>query len=205
LTSQALKEWRTGSLLVGKINPDGTSEGSTEKLHLFPSRPSKPLLVEAHKILNPKEAAKFYKVSLPVVLLHTIGHIELTAVDMYWDTLIRFSGDSPVIESENEKEIRKGLEIERKKNALKQVSIWGSEYNLVDKDTGYFQGMEDVQNSSQFWNQMPREYYDDFLRVAYEETTHLELILNRLKELDTDYGIIDCHKNLWEHGIVTRY
>lgn len=60
-----------------------------------PARPVKPRLVEPREIQSPKRTAKAHGLTLSQVLLHNVAHIELTAVDMYWDTLVRFAPSDP--------------------------------------------------------------------------------------------------------------
>lgn len=44
---------------------------------------------------------------------------------------------------------------------------------------------------------MPETYYLDWLEVAWEEARHFEMIRQRLRELDTDYGDLPAHPGLW--------
>ena len=52
-----------------------------------PARPEKPELVPVNKV--PTHAQTGYP--LNSYLLHTLTHIELNAVDLAWDTVVRFS------------------------------------------------------------------------------------------------------------------
>jgi uncharacterized ferritin-like protein (DUF455 family) len=45
---------------------------------------------------------------------------------------------------------------------------------------------------------MPREYYLDWLSVAADEARHFQLLQQRLRELDADYGDHPAHNGLWE-------
>jgi len=45
---------------------------------------------------------------------------------------------------------------------------------------------------------MPRAFYDDWLRVAREETNHFQLLRGRLAELGHDYGDFPVHLGLWQ-------
>ena len=57
---------------------------------------------------------------------------------------------------------------------------------------------------------MPLQYYEDWLRVADEETTHFELLQALLIELGYTYGDFTAHDGLWHmcevtsHDIVAR-
>ncbi len=45
---------------------------------------------------------------------------------------------------------------------------------------------------------MPREFYDDWVRVADEEARHFGLLSRRLQEMGYAYGDFDAHDGLWE-------
>ncbi len=45
---------------------------------------------------------------------------------------------------------------------------------------------------------MPEAYYTDWLRVAYEESQHFELLHTHLKHLGHAYGDFDAHDGLWQ-------
>ncbi len=55
------------------------------------------------------------------------------------------------------------------------------------------------------FREMPCDYYRDWLRVASEEATHFELLVNRLHELNSNYGTLVAHGGLWEMSVVTAY
>jgi len=44
---------------------------------------------------------------------------------------------------------------------------------------------------------MPRQYYDDWVRVAEEEAYHFSLLRERLRDLGYDYGDFAAHNGLW--------
>ncbi|MES9922773.1 MAG: ferritin-like domain-containing protein [Candidatus Thiodiazotropha endolucinida] len=46
--------------------------------------------------------------------------------------------------------------------------------------------------------QMPRAYYDDWIRVAREEVYHFRLLRQRLRAGGADYGDFAGHNGLWE-------
>jgi uncharacterized ferritin-like protein (DUF455 family) len=52
---------------------------------------------------------------------------------------------------------------------------------------------------------LPREYYLDWMRVAGEEARHFNLLLNRLAELEADYGDFTAHNGLWEMAVKTQH
>ena len=49
----------------------------------------------------------------------------------------------------------------------------------------------------------PVEYYNDWLRVAFEEAQHFSMLRNRLQQLGYDYGDFDAHNGLWEMAVKT--
>lgn len=52
---------------------------------------------------------------------------------------------------------------------------------------------------------MPFEYYKDWLQVAYEEVKHFELLTDYLKDLGYEYGDFVAHNSLWELAHNTRH
>lgn len=47
------------------------------------------------------------------------------------------------------------------------------------------------------YRHLPNDYYNDWLKVANEETKHFELLNARLQELNYRYGDFDAHAGLW--------
>ncbi|XPV70315.1 MAG: ferritin-like domain-containing protein [Halarcobacter sp.] len=45
---------------------------------------------------------------------------------------------------------------------------------------------------------LPKEYYNDWLEVANDEVRHFEMIEQLLNELDSSYGSLEVHTNLFE-------
>ncbi len=50
---------------------------------------------------------------------------------------------------------------------------------------------------------LPEEYYYDWLQVAKEECYHFSLVQNYLKEIGYKYGDFDAHNGLWEMALKT--
>jgi uncharacterized ferritin-like protein (DUF455 family) len=48
------------------------------------------------------------------------------------------------------------------------------------------------------FNDMPEPYYIDWLRVAFEESQHFELLHTHLQSLGYQYGDFDAHDGLWQ-------
>ena len=52
---------------------------------------------------------------------------------------------------------------------------------------------------------MPRDYYNDWLKVADEEAQHFVLLRDRLQLLGYDYGDFDAHNGLWDMALRTAH
>jgi len=50
----------------------------------------------------------------------------------------------------------------------------------------------------QRFRDLPRGFYDDWVRVAAEEAMHFGLMRGRLRDLGLDYGSFPAHDGLWE-------
>jgi uncharacterized ferritin-like protein (DUF455 family) len=48
------------------------------------------------------------------------------------------------------------------------------------------------------FNGMPEAYYDDWLRVAFEESQHFDMLHTHLQSLGYQYGDFDAHDGLWQ-------
>jgi uncharacterized ferritin-like protein (DUF455 family) len=48
------------------------------------------------------------------------------------------------------------------------------------------------------FNDMPEAYYDDWLRVAFEESQHFDLLHTHLQSLGYQYGDFNAHDGLWQ-------
>ncbi|XP_075478241.1 uncharacterized protein LOC142519189 [Primulina tabacum] len=76
LSHLAFAKWREKGL------PVGVSDAP-----LAPARPTKPLLVSPKEIPPPKSSG----LPLNAYMLHNLAHVELNAIDLAWDTVVRFS------------------------------------------------------------------------------------------------------------------
>ncbi|MBC8493706.1 MAG: ferritin-like domain-containing protein [Candidatus Thioglobus sp.] len=52
---------------------------------------------------------------------------------------------------------------------------------------------------------MPSQFYQDWIKVAYEEAQHFQLLNNYLIELGYQYGDFDAHNGLWKMTVETDY
>lgn len=50
---------------------------------------------------------------------------------------------------------------------------------------------------------MPKEYYKDWMQVAFEEAQHFTMLRKRLRQLGSDYGEHAAHNGLWEMAMKT--
>lgn len=77
LSHLAYSKWRTQNLPIGVVSqPPHT-----------PARPPKPQLVSPKEIPSPKNS----RLPLNAYMLHNLAHVELNAIDLAWDTVVRFS------------------------------------------------------------------------------------------------------------------
>jgi uncharacterized ferritin-like protein (DUF455 family) len=52
---------------------------------------------------------------------------------------------------------------------------------------------------------LPRDYYTDWLQVAFEEACHFRLLREHLRHLGYDYGAFNAHDGLWEMAVKTAH
>ncbi|KHD06801.2 hypothetical protein PN36_26280 [Candidatus Thiomargarita nelsonii] len=52
---------------------------------------------------------------------------------------------------------------------------------------------------------LPKAFYDDWVKVADEETTHFLLLHEQLQQLDYVYGDLSAHNGLWEMAVKTAH
>lgn len=103
-----------------------------------PGRLDKPLLVEANKVKN----RGFKSIQQRAALIHALAHIELTAVNLSWDSVYRY-------------------------------------------------------------RHLPKDYYDDWIQTAREETQHFYLLRQSLQDMGYDYGDFPAHNELWQMAVTT--
>ncbi|XP_021280727.1 uncharacterized protein LOC110414001 [Herrania umbratica] len=76
LSHLAFSRWRNENLPIGVCQPPSR-----------PARPPKPQLVSPKEIPVPKNS----RLPLNAYMLHNLAHVELNAIDLAWDTVVRFS------------------------------------------------------------------------------------------------------------------
>ncbi|CAN1194715.1 Uncharacterized protein HI_0077 [Linum perenne] len=127
LSHRAFSRWRNEarSLPIGRHTPPE-----------FPARPAQPELVSPKEIPAPRDSG----LPLNAYMLHNLAHVELNAVDLAWDTVVRFAPFAEVL------------------------------------GEGFF---------------------DDFAKVADDESRHFAWCSQRLAELGYKYGDMPAHNLLW--------
>lgn len=111
------------------------SSGKVPSAPVRPGRPDRPELLPPTMVpKRPLKSSRGRK-----ALVHAIAHIELNAIDLALDVVLRFARQN-----------------------------------------------------------MPRSFYDGWMRVAFEEAKHFTLLRGRLREMDADYGDLPAHDGLWE-------
>ncbi|XP_028778209.1 uncharacterized protein LOC114734734 [Neltuma alba] len=78
----AYSRWRRENLPLGQFTPPTR-----------PARPEKPKLVSPKEIPDPKSSG----LPLNAYMLHNLAHVELNAIDLAWDTVVRFSPFSEIL------------------------------------------------------------------------------------------------------------
>ncbi|CEG40006.1 glycosyl transferase group 1 [Plasmopara halstedii] len=83
LTFECQNKWKSGNLSIYS-----ESQWGAHVPPMLPARGHKP------ELLAPKEMPSVRDLqahaSIPVIMLHALAHIELGAIDNYWDTIVRF-------------------------------------------------------------------------------------------------------------------
>ncbi|CAJ1956679.1 unnamed protein product [Sphenostylis stenocarpa] len=82
LSHTAYSMWRCHNLPLGISKPPSR-----------PARPPNPLLVSPKEIPAPKDSG----LPLNAYMLHNLAHVELNAIDLAWDTVVRFSPYSEIL------------------------------------------------------------------------------------------------------------
>ncbi len=129
-TMDLFASWKNGTL--------EWQEGTAPDLNINPGRLDRPTLVPPKAV--PKRG--FGSETQRAALIHALTHIELTAVDLAWDSVYRYRG-------------------------------------------------------------LPREYYDDWIHTAADETRHFLDLRNRLRAMGFDYGDFAAHNGLWQRAVET--
>ena len=139
LTEELAHRWESRSLsLSGSVKRNPPTR---------PGRPERPILLPPADV--PKRPLNSRKGRL--ALIHAIAHIELNAIDLALDIIVRFAREN-----------------------------------------------------------MPRSFFDGWVKVAREEAKHFNLLRGRLEKMNATYGDLPAHDGLWEaagetgHDLVSR-
>ncbi|MCU7834177.1 MAG: ferritin-like domain-containing protein [gamma proteobacterium symbiont of Taylorina sp.] len=130
LSLQITGDWEAGSLEWHDGDPPLQLD--------IPGRLEKPVFVEVKKV----KKRGFKSIQQRAALIHALTHIELTAVNLAWDSIYRY-------------------------------------------------------------RHLPKEYYDDWVKTAKEETHHFYLLRKSLNDMGYDYGDFPVHDELWKMAVTT--
>lgn len=137
LAISCLETWKTGAQDIGVGNPC--------VLHTRPARPERPKL--AHPAHMPKR--KLGSTKGRIALIHSFAHIELNAIDLAFDMIVRFVGTIP---EANRSDFvgdwvlvgaEEGLHFKLLQNRLRQL---GSEYGDLLAHDGLWEAAEQTSN-----------------------------------------------------------
>lgn len=137
LTHQAWREYAAGKISLFAAHRE---DAPVVALPSSPARPAKPELVPAREMPSLKNS----HMSPSAFTLHNLAHVELNAIDLAWDSMVRFA------------HLR-----------------------------------------------LPHVFYEDFVRVADDESRHLGWCLQRLYEVGSRYGDMPAHNLLWDGCIAS--
>jgi len=54
-------------------------------------------------------------------------------------------------------------------------------------------------------NNLPKEFYDDWVKVAEDEARHYSMLNTNIKELGSFYGYLPVHEGLWDSALKTSH
>lgn len=153
-------------------------------------------------------AAEWPHVPMSVHVLHNLAHIELNAIDLAWDTVVRFSARHPTPEAappapQHSPSLprfpsRPPCPARPPSTRLAATAVHSpfstqhSSLRPPDPRTRPPLGAQHLHP------QLPSGFFEDFARVADDESRHLGWCLQRLRELGHDYGDIPAHNRLWD-------
>lgn len=130
-TYKYVEEWQQGRITeIGCATPPD-----------IPKRPAKPDLLAPRDMPRRRLGSEAGRIAL----IHAIAHIELNAIDLAWDIMVRFAHED-----------------------------------------------------------LPKDFYDDWVKVAYDEAVHFELLNDRLADFGLTYGDHPAHNGLWDTAYKTR-
>ena len=155
-----------------------------------PARPELPRVVGGRWTPSPKEAERDLGVGPAAFCLHSLAHIELNAVDLAWDSAVRWgvvgasSGRGAFASASTPAGSGPGLPPPR---VAAERELEGAAARVLSDEAAR------------------REFVEDFARTADDEARHLGMCMDRLEELGAPYGVLDSHDELWRCAEVTRH
>lgn len=125
------------------------------------------------------------------MILHALVHVELAAIDISWDLIVRGWRRCPKPCPSQSSGLGTGTAVDNKNENKKNEKKCVSEGELGDLLV------------------LPPQFYLDWLEVAYEEAKHYLILLSRLNELHDEtgrayqYGDFPAHDGIWNDALRT--
>eukprot|EP00494_Astrolonche_serrata_P023851 UN24109 len=111
-----------------------------------------------------------------IALVHALAHIEGFAIDLSWDILLRFATNRVTAEVDH---LIECIDSEKRE--------------FLDKHVG---------NRN---IKLPKEFFEDWFKVAQDEARHFTIWSARLKEMGSYYGALPTHNGLWDAARQTSH
>lgn len=156
-----------------------------------PARPGKPELKHPNEM--PKRG-KAGSLKSKIALLHALAHIELNAIDLSWDIMVRFSHFHT--NNNNDLPSPTPLTLLNRSEAALPSPI----------GRGLGEGADPLQQTSNGKKDtftLPRTFFDEWAKVADDEAKHFRMLESRLNDLGASYGDLPAHDGLWDSAIRT--
>ena len=143
----------------------------------LPDRPARPVKPELRAPTDMPKRARGGTGKAKIALLHALAHIELNAIDLAWDVMARnFDGVTSCCHFEQS---------EKSHNTAGDSSV----ASLTRNDSLV----------------LPKQFYDDWIKVADDEAKHHLMLEERLNDLGASYGDLPAHDGLWESSEKTAH
>ncbi|CAH7667450.1 hypothetical protein PPACK8108_LOCUS1852 [Phakopsora pachyrhizi] len=164
LTRHAVDQFRRGKLKINSSSPTCTTNETEPEGQrtgsLLSTAPDQPTRQDSIEVLRPNQIdqkrGKASSLKNRIRLLHSLANIELWAIDLAWDLIVRF-------------------------------------------------GKTNINGKS-----LPRAFFNDFCKVAEDESKHFTLLREALNRLGSGWGQLPVHDGLWQsardtsHSLVSR-
>ena len=83
---------------------------------------------------------------------------------------------------------------------MKEIEDWSLNIAFTDIPESLL-----LKNSESKIEGLPRDFYDDWARVAFEESQHFMLLRDHLLSLGYDYGDFPAHSGMWDMARKTHH